>query len=428
MDLLDRVAVRHLRRLAKAPETAQQKTEAKLRQLSQALLDIALKGENLFRGLVPKMEEGDVKETLALIQSFFNNMLYLTRRTKDPVHTWPELVATLKDLLGVDAHLQTLIHPVPGAIKGHPDPVLTWLGRVTPKLDEILEEAENELAGFKPHVLPDLADKRLGDILHRTIDREWPTEKWIARAEDQGRVKDLYRIDYTTAHPLRIPGRRDLHVKLVTALEYIPKSLDAEPGTRAERYERLKGKFFVDIELGTGDSDTLRSRRLFWHKERNFNTYPEAKAALERLTKEILDTPWGKLEQAFLEGHEIKATRKKRAIEVLERTTLTEVWGKLGKQDPETLIFVYHPKTGKFEKGLASKIPSHTVLRKRIGEGGPDASPDVRGFWIPSERLLALYQMERLYQGLVDPPESIFTAVVDKLNVGREVDHWAVIE
>jgi len=302
MDLLDRVAVRHLQRLAKAPETSQQKTEAKLREMSRELLTIALKGENMFRGLEAKLEEGEVKEHIALLKRFFNNMLYLTRQTRDPIHTWPELLATIKDLLGVGTSFLDMRKKwrEEGTVKGKEAPELVWLTRMWPKLEELEEQAEEELAGFKPHTLPDLMDKRLGDILHRTVDREWPTEKWIARAEDQKIPKDLYRIDYTTAHPLRIPGRRDLHVKLVTALQYIPKSLDPKPGTREERYEQLKGKFFVDIELGTGDSDTLRSRRLFWHKERFFNTYPEAKAALERFIKEILGTPWGKIEQAFL--------------------------------------------------------------------------------------------------------------------------------
>ena len=107
----------------------------------------------------------------------------------------------------------------------------------------------------------------------------------------------------------------------------------------------------------------------------------------------------------------------------LDRTTLTAVWGTLGSKDPETMIFVYEPSTGEINSTLATKTHSHTTLRGRMKTA---SGRDVRGFWIPSTKTLALYQWHSQFLGPQDPPDKFYNDIAAKLGVNPSSE--AVIE
>lgn len=113
----------------------------------------------------------------------------------------------------------------------------------------------------------------------------------------------------------------------------------------------------------------------------------------------------------------------------IESVSLTIFWRE-HNSDPEALIFVADLASGQMQSGLASKYRSHTELRRKLQgeEGVTKPWESLRGFWIPSAGIIALYQYNVPIVGLRDPSEDIFQTVESKLGVSRQVMRRLVIE
>jgi hypothetical protein len=121
-----------------------------------------------------------------------------------------------------------------------------------------------------------------------------------------------------------------------------------------------------------------------------------------------------------------RAMRKKvRKNKFIETETLGQLWEKAMK-DPNSEIFVLHLPTDRFLRASAYR-QNHENLRRKMGVYG-DYENTVRGYWVPSKGIVALYQIHRPYMGMVDPSGFLFDKVATKLRVSRKVKHDVVMK
>ena len=108
------------------------------------------------------------------------------------------------------------------------------------------------------------------------------------------------------------------------------------------------------------------------------------------------------------------------------RVSADDVYRLIGK--PNTFLAVYHPASGEFAKGSTRGVSHSNLIWQLEQKGVENPGMSARAYWFPDKGALVLYQMETLTRRIIDPPEHVFDAFIDKLGIGNQVSQLYIIE